>query len=202
MWGERHIEIQWMLDHLITPGTCIDVGSFDSLYIWELVRKQWSVLRIDPRPFVTDIPFTNALCADVLNLSPEKVEQVDNIVCISALEHIGLGAYGQERTKDPIATQKYAIKHMLNFLRPNGKLLITVPFGKYIDDGWYLVYDKGMVKNILNGKKVITEEYYTLLDKERDVYTKCTAEECPDVYLDNWRGGIRATSLACIGLTI
>jgi len=202
MWGERHIEIDWMLNNLITPGTCMDVGSHDSLYIWDLVRKQWNVLRIDPRPFVTDIPFTTCICKDVTVLSPGEMEPFDNIVCISALEHVGLGAYGQQRQPDPIAYQKFAVEHMLRFLKPNGRLLITVPFGKYLEDGWYLVYNNDMVENITKDKNVVEKTFYTLLDKERDVYIECTAEECPQVHLDNWRGAIRATSLACIALTI
>lgn len=74
----------------------------------------------------------------------------DTIVSISTLEHVGLDntlLYTSDQAK--AETDKYgfrdAIREFKRLLAPNGQCLITVPFGKYENFGWFHLFDREML---------------------------------------------------------
>jgi SAM-dependent methyltransferase len=78
----------------------------------------------------------------------------DTVVSISTLEHVGLDntlLY----TKDPAKaeTDEYgfvdAIREFRRILAPGGRCLITVPFGKYENFGWFHIFDKAMLELLI-----------------------------------------------------
>lgn len=56
----------------------------------------------------------------------EHIGKVDAIFSISAIEHFGLGAYGEARLMN---YDMFAMRQMWQLLRPGGKAYITVPYG-------------------------------------------------------------------------
>ncbi|WP_449419482.1 hypothetical protein [Phormidium nigroviride] len=73
-------------------------------------------------------------------LSPEKYNA---IVSISTVEHIGQGAepsgnYGQAVESRDLEEPLKAIAKIYDLLAVGGKALITVPFGKLMDAGWFI----------------------------------------------------------------
>ncbi|MEP6498176.1 hypothetical protein [Microcoleus vaginatus] len=73
-------------------------------------------------------------------LSPEKY---DAIVSVSTVEHIGQGAepsghYGQSVESRDLEEPLKAIAKIYDLLATDGKALITVPFGKLTDAGWFI----------------------------------------------------------------
>lgn len=98
-----------------------------------------------------------------LRLLPFKDGLFDIIVCHSTLEHIDMdnSIYGYELK--PNLTQKKSydylkvINEMVRTLKENGMILITVPFGKFENYGFFQQMDMEMIQRIvdvfaLNGK--------------------------------------------------
>lgn len=74
----------------------------------------------------------------------------DTIVSISTLEHVGLDntlLYTSDQAK--AEADKYgfreAIREFKRLLAPGGHCLITVPFGKYENFGWFHLFDREML---------------------------------------------------------
>ena len=73
------------------------------------------------RSKINNISFTQA---DILNVNPNLVERYDLVTSLHALEHIGLGRYG-----DPINTRGF-IKGLENsrlLAKNSGEILISIP---------------------------------------------------------------------------
>ncbi|MBD2464966.1 hypothetical protein H6G89_28585 [Oscillatoria sp. FACHB-1407] len=70
-----------------------------------------------------------------------SAEKFDAIVCISTVEHVGQGYAGHAEDHDFEAPLK-AIAKIYDLLEPAGKALVTVPFGKLLDGGWYIQFSQ------------------------------------------------------------
>ncbi|MEG5154651.1 hypothetical protein QUB66_08030, partial [Microcoleus sp. A2-C3] len=89
-----------------------------------------------------------------MNLQSE--EKYDAIVSLSTVEHIGQkgdpsGGYGEQEENRDLEGPLKAIAKIYDLLAPDGKALITVPFGKLIDGEWYIQLSKEYL--YLLGKK-------------------------------------------------
>ncbi len=90
----------------------------------------------------------------------------DRILCISTLEHVGMdnSRYGEEEAlvgSDDSHLQ--AVAEMLRILAPGGQLIITVPYGKAKNHGWYQTFDHegiGKILEVCNGNDIQTKYYY------------------------------------------
>lgn len=206
MWGERTVEVPWLLDH-VKPGSALDVGSAESCYVNQLLDKGVSQLALnDVRKFSTHEQDSRVKCVvgDIRTYEPQEIGMFDNVLCISTLEHIALHAYDQRRevsTKDSaFYPQKEAFNHMMKFLKPDGQMLLTIPYGKYEDSGWVIVYDHGMIGELIEPYEVIEETYYTLTNRDLDLWVKCPERQCPPKGMDVYAGNMRATSCCCLVL--
>ena len=82
-----------------------------------------------------------------LRAVPFDDDVFDRIVCVSSLEHIGMdnARYGgaMEHAGNSWAE---AVHEMLRVLKPGGELLITVPFGRPAERGWYQIFGPEQVE--------------------------------------------------------
>jgi ubiquinone/menaquinone biosynthesis C-methylase UbiE len=81
-------------------------------------------------------------------------ESFDEIVCISTLEHIGMDntmLYSSDANFEENRPADYlqAVQEFRRLLKPDGKLLVTVPYGRYENHGWLQQFDRGMVEAVL-----------------------------------------------------
>ena len=108
------------------PQNHIDVGSRVDGFIAHVASfREISV--IDIRPHVDTIRNIRFIKADLMKtISSDYVESCDSLSCLHALEHFGLGRYG-----DPILFDGYRIgfDNLLKMLKPCGKLYLSVPIG-------------------------------------------------------------------------
>lgn len=102
-----------------------DVGSRVDGFIAQLSHFTPVVL-FDLRPLSNIIPNVTAIQADINHIPSEFQACFDSVSCLHTLEHIGLGRYG-----DPISLDDWpqAIRSLIQLLRPNGHLWISVPVG-------------------------------------------------------------------------
>ncbi|MEG4623568.1 glycosyltransferase [Microcoleus sp. w1-18aA5] len=82
---------------------------------------------------------------DLMDADPE--EKYSGIICISTVEHIGQGsdpseAYGEEQEKYDWQGPLKAIAKIYDLLSDHGRALITVPFGKFLERGWYIQFSQ------------------------------------------------------------
>jgi len=203
--GERVIEVPWLFS-MLASGSVLDIGCAESDYTTELLKRQVSALTmVDIRDFpdMDDERVTKVL-ADIRELSVEELGQFDNVLCVSTLEHIALEAYGLEAdygtNSTPFEAQKEAFQHIMSFVKKGGQCLLTLPYSKtYENGGWYLVYDADMLAALTENYDTKTT-FFTLTDRENNVYQPCAQSECPDETVDLHLYGVRAVSCACLSL--
>ena len=84
---------------------------------------------------------------------------------------------------------------MERILKKGGKLIITVPFGRYYDYEWFIHYDKEHFDKLINSVKmtVIKKDFFLYKDNG---WNDSSEEELKDVlYKDN--NALAAAGLVC-----
>lgn len=103
-----------------------DIGSRLDGYISHLLAMDISVTMIDIRPLPVSIKNIQFLKGDATNLSDINDNSLSVLSCLHALEHFGLGRYGDDI--DPDGWKK-AILGMKRIIAPDGYLYLSVPVG-------------------------------------------------------------------------
>lgn len=108
------------------PERHIDVGSsIASLVAHLAVFREVEVLDIRPQPAVIrNMSFRQQ---DMMQENPALDACCDSLSCLHALEHFGLGRYG-----DPIDPEGYrkGFRALTRMLKPGGHLYLSVPIGQ------------------------------------------------------------------------
>jgi len=137
----RHIDIGSRTD-----GFVAHVAVFREIEIFD-IRSQNSN--------VENIVFKQA---DLMNLPVELINYCDSISSLHAIEHFGLGRYG-----DPIDYYGHekAIENIYKILKPNGKFYFSVPIGKQrIEFNAHRVFDIEYLIELLEPKFIIENLSY------------------------------------------
>jgi SAM-dependent methyltransferase len=79
----------------------------------------------------------------------------DTVICASTLEHVGMDntMYGGEAASagNPASEQAAALAELLRGVAPGGRVLVTLPYGRAEDHGWFRQYDEAAVRELLDG---------------------------------------------------
>lgn len=153
--NERIVELPFVLRSLEQAGQrVLDVGCSQSILPLELAHLGFRVWGIDQRSYPVRHPNFEFVRCDVCQLTfPESF--FDAVVCLSTIEHVGLGFYGDTRQdRGDLA----AVRELRRVLKPGGKLILTTPFGRR-GEGWQRVYDLSGIQELLEGLKVETMRY-------------------------------------------
>lgn len=137
--AERAVEIPIVfnyLAHLKQKRIVLEVGNVLSNYENSLSE----LIGIKPRKIIDKFEVAPGVDnVDLMDLS--NTEQYDPIIAISTVEHVAQGYGGQSEDHDSEAPLK-AIAKIYDLLLPEGKALITVPFGKLLNGGWYIQFSQ------------------------------------------------------------
>jgi SAM-dependent methyltransferase len=122
--GEWDFVLSWMkpLREWQKPVFVLDVGSTESLLIYELSHRGYEILGIDQRDYQE--PNKNTIIFDLLNPYQVLTQSFDYVIAISTIEHIGLGAYGDNQDNNG---DKKALGYLHSCLKENGYFIITIP---------------------------------------------------------------------------
>jgi len=122
-WQDLHVAQQI---HLANPAKHVDIGSRIDGFVAHVASFR-EIEVFDIRPVTSLIPGVVFRQADLMNQPEALVEYCDSLSCLHALEHFGLGRYG-----DPIDPHGYAagLGNMARILRPEGRFYLSVPIGK------------------------------------------------------------------------
>jgi O-antigen chain-terminating methyltransferase len=88
---------------------------------------------------------------------------------------------------------------MFRILKPGGRLIVTVPFGKFVDYGWFINYDYESVNKLFRHitPESIREEYFKYTSAG---WAPCSADDLAETaYGDN--SAPAAAGLACFDIT-
>jgi SAM-dependent methyltransferase len=158
--NERIIEIplaiQW-LSRMPADSTVLDLGCAESALPLFLSGTGYRVTGCDYRPYPYCHPNLNFVRGDILQL-PFADEKYDAVMCISTLEHIGMGFY-----QDPLLSEradKTAILEMYRVLKKSGLFILSVPFGIGIENPQQRVYDELTLSRLLQNFNIEEARYF------------------------------------------
>lgn len=128
VFSERSIEYPLIFQYLDRDQRSIlDFGCVEDLLPIHLASLGYNVTGLDFQPFPFTHPNFKFIQVNILNWkSPE--EEYDCVISVSAIEHVGLGGYGDPVFEDG---DKIAVQKLFTSLKKGGQLIITVPFGKF-----------------------------------------------------------------------
>jgi hypothetical protein len=115
--------------HEQNPARHVDIGSRVDGFVAHVASFR-NIEVIDVRPIASRVPGVLFRQADVMQpatVDPSLAESCDSLSCLHALEHFGLGRYG-----DPIDPDGYrkGVANMARLLKPGGTLYLSTPIGR------------------------------------------------------------------------
>lgn len=92
---------------------------------------------------------------DDLRCNRFRAQVFDAIVSVSTIEHIGLDntlLYTSDSTKRETDRGGYldAVREFRRIIKIGGTCLITVPFGRAKNHGWFQVFDQSMIESVID----------------------------------------------------
>jgi hypothetical protein len=156
--SERLVEYEFVTRNLVSPkkqADILEIGSAGSRLgeaIDEFGKGMWQVFRIDIAESGCDARMD-------ARMTGFRNEAFDQVICISTIEHIGIGNNGGDDDDDGDLN---AVKEVLRILRKGGSAIITVPYGK-IKKAEHRLYDRHALSRLVaveNGFSVAKKEFY------------------------------------------
>jgi SAM-dependent methyltransferase len=153
---QRHIDIGSRID-----GFVAHVASFREIEVYDI------------RPMEISIPNVKFTQADLMNLSEKDYECTNSISCLHALEHFGLGRYG-----DDVCFDGYLLgfQNIYKMLKKGGKFYFSVPMGNQrIEFHAHRVFSIRYLLEMINSYYKI--DIFSYIDDENHFYENVSISE-------------------------
>jgi SAM-dependent methyltransferase len=155
-FDERVVEFPW-LSAMRPRGTVLDAGStLNHAHILDRVLPTVDALFITTlAPEAVAFPERGVayVYADLRDL-PFRDGLFDTVVSLSTLEHVGMDnatyGVGAPRAWDPDRELAAAVSELRRVLAPGGRMLISVPYGRKEDHGWFRQFDRSAIEALLD----------------------------------------------------
>lgn len=156
------------------PIVHLDVGSQLHGFVSHVASFR-HIKVIDIRPLDITIKNISFIQQDFMEpLKTEMIESCDSLSCLHALEHFGLGRYG-----DPINYNGHIIglENLNKLLKPNGKLYLSVPIGipQRIEFHAHRIFSLSYLLGQFEGKYRI--DNFSYINDEGDLYENMSLTE-------------------------
>lgn len=180
-------ECQFVAEHLARSSAVdlLDVGSYRHFVLGLLAH--YRVTTVDVRPRKSVVSNEVVLVADAKSLSISD-NHFDAVISLCAIEHFGLGRYGDEF--DPSGDLK-AFAEMIRVLKPGGHLLFSTTItngAPVIAFNGHRIYSRRMLCELCAGLQLVEERFIN-----HDIAGFCTPEQVTttpnrwNVYVSCWR---------------
>lgn len=156
---ERVIEMPWVLSRYRGERTILDVGYAHALDVYLAGLLSLPAEAVHGIDLVeAPIPSVRRVRGDIRR-TPYTDGAFDLVLCVSTLEHIGRDntRYGIRQEYRP-GGDADTLREISRILAPDGRLLVTVPFGRRGDHGWFVQYDLEAWKELLAATPLRVEE--------------------------------------------
>lgn len=187
--NERIVEIPWAMAvaGALPPGSrVLDFGATESTLSLSLASLGLQVIAADLRPYPLSHPRLEVLVGPIEQWEGPG-QPLDAVFCISAIEHVGLGAYDESPTEGPL--DRAIVERFAAWLRPGGQLALTVPYGCWHVDELQRVYDTAHLDALLEGWEIRQRAICVQTAPNR--WERVDGEPHPSV----WEGGARGVAL-------
>lgn len=152
--------------YLNNPSIHVDVGSRVDGFLAHVASFR-PIQVLDIRSLSNTITNITYMRADLMApLSQKLIDYCDSLSCLHALEHFGLGRYG-----DPVNYDGYIIglSNLSLILRKGGKLYLSVPIGpQRIEFNAHRVFSVSYLLECFSGKFRIDQ--FSFVDDEGDLH--------------------------------
>lgn len=152
--------------YLRAPEEHMDVGSRIDGFVAHVATFR-PIRILDIRPLESAIPNVSVVQADLSAAIDERLhESCDSLSCLHALEHFGLGRYG-----DPIDYDGHVhgLDNLHRILKPGGTLYVSVPIGpQRLEFNAHRVFSLAYLLDMVSGRFRI--ERFSYVDDSGDLH--------------------------------
>jgi hypothetical protein len=149
--NERVLEVPYVhaaVAALAPASRLLDVGGAESTLSLSLASLGFQVTLLDLRRAVLAHPNLESVQSPLETwAAPES--SFDGVICLSSIEHFGLGAYGEPPRDDD--TDLAAMRRLWSLAKPNALLAFTAPFGRFEIGTTQRTYDLPALDRLLQG---------------------------------------------------
>ncbi len=169
----------------LCPDSILDLGSYRHFILGLAARFQITTIDVRRRRSLLDREAVITCSAESL---PFPNESFDVVLSLCALEHFGLGRYGDDIDLD--ADQK-AFRHMVRVLKPGGHLIFTTTITRAersLAFNAHRIYDRRAIRAFCSGLLLVEERYFS-----HTLQRYCSFDELTDqpgvwdLYCGCWR---------------
>jgi len=197
--SERCIEIPWAFSKYSNEQTVLDIGyaNAEERYIKSLLSLKipnlhgLDILERKIEGIISHV-------GDIRNTNFED-NFFDLVFCISTIEHIGRdnSVYKANFTEDLDNGDIDALNEIYRITKNNGKMVLTVPFGKFFNYGWFIHYDETRLNKLLCSSpfEIVDIDFF----KYDEGWYKCDKSELTNILYKN-NNAIAAAGLVCLFL--
>jgi SAM-dependent methyltransferase len=155
---ERIVEVPFVLQHMTLPvgSRILEFGCCQSLVSIQLASLGYKVTGVDVEGYDLSHPNFSFLRTDFMK-NQFSDESFDGVVAISAIEHAGLGFYGDISLDDG---DRAVVDEVRRILRKGGTFLLTLPYGVKARTPWYRVYDDCALRGLLSEFKIVDLRFF------------------------------------------
>jgi len=147
------------LIYKVNPVKHVDVGSRVDGFVSHVASFR-EIEVFDVRPITTQIPGVIFKQADMM-ANDDLIDYCDSLSCLHALEHFGLGRYG-----DPIDTEGYSrgLANMAKLLKSSGIFYLATPIGQErVEFNAHRVFNPEHIINLAK-KEGLSLQTFTIID--------------------------------------
>lgn len=202
---ERIVEVPYVLGVAAAlPGGArvLDFGAAESTLALSMASLGLDVVAADLVDYPFRHPRLRAQVGPVQDWAGPD-QPLDAVFCLSALEHVGLGAYGEAPATtgdgldpDTDGLDRSIVRRFASWLRPGGELVLTAPYGAWEVTPTQRVYDAAHLEALLEGWRLLDRRVF--VQTARDRWERAEAEPPAEVWAEGTRGVVllRATPVA------
>lgn len=192
---ERCVEYPWVLARLGPQDRhLMDAGSaLNHPYVLTTLmqpERTLHVVTLAPEYYrMIDARLSYMYC-DLRDLFFVREAAYDAVLCVSTLEHVGMDneAFTRHAGSSEVRTTRgevAALEEMWRVVKPGGRLLITLPFGRRGDFGTFRQYDLPMVQALVQAMPQARVDV-TYFRYRKEGWNRARPEECADAEYMPW----------------
>ncbi|MFQ5349975.1 MAG: class I SAM-dependent methyltransferase [Thermoanaerobaculia bacterium] len=176
--NERIVELPFVFSRLPGDGRgrrLLEFGCTRSTLALSLASMGYEVTGVDLRPWAVEHPSFRFLQGNLLDLD---LPQFDFVTSVSVIEHVGLGAYRENRDEGALAA---VLERIAGLLAADGRAIVTVPCGQPSADDFLRSFAPAELLELCArcGLRPVEEQYFRR--SELRYWSPCSAAELAEV---------------------